>query len=115
MENPNNSVLAKADANTDLSTDLWSVAYHEALLSFGEEVNLAILKGQNIKDLLTGLEKTNEELAGESLFRRGVQRLQNPMKYIKLALDLASPLARLQPIASTAVGVLSLVTAVSLS
>lgn len=94
-------------------TDLWSTAYREAVFSFGDEVKSVILKGEKIETLLANLQGTNEELAGDSLFRRGVQRLQTPLKNFKLALDMARPLASIEPTASTAVGVVSCVTAVS--
>jgi hypothetical protein len=76
-------------------------------------VESIILKGERTETLLTSLQETNEELAGDSLFRRGLRRLQAPLKNFKLALDMASPLASIEPTASTAVGVVSWVTAVS--
>ena len=105
--------VIKDDKATARSTDLWSAAYLEALHGFGDEVKSVILKGDRIDTLLTSLKQTNEELAGDSLFWRGLRRLQAPLKNFKLALDLASPLATIQPTASTAVGVVSCVTAVS--
>lgn len=95
------------------STDLWSAAYREAVSSFGEEVKSVILQSERIEKLFTSLEEANEKLAGDSLFRRGVQRLQAPLRNFKLALDIASPLTSIEPTASTAVGVVSTVTAVS--
>ncbi|KAL8707336.1 MAG: hypothetical protein Q9225_007773, partial [Loekoesia sp. 1 TL-2023] len=97
------------------STDLWSAAYREAVSSFGEEVKSVILKGERIEKLFTSLEEANEKLAGDSLFRRGVQRLQAPLRNFKLALDIASPLTSIEPTASTAVGVVSSVTAIAIA
>ena len=94
-------------------TDLWSAAYREAFSSLGEEEKSMISKDESIEKLFMTLEKTNEEFAGDSLFRRGLQRLQSPLTNIKLALDIASPLAAIEPTASTAVGVVKSVTAVS--
>lgn len=105
--------VIKDDKATARSTDLWSAAYLEALYGFGDEVKSVILKGDRIERLLTSLEQTNKELAGDSLFRRGLRRLQAPLRNFKLALDLASPLASVQPTVSTAVGVVSCVTTVS--
>ena len=105
--------ITKDDAAGIGFTDMWSAAYREAVFSFGDDVKSVILKGERIETLLKSLEETNEELAGDSLFRRGVRRLQGPLKNFKLALDMASPLASIEPTASTAVGVVSCVTAVS--
>lgn len=96
-----------------MGTDLWSAAYHGAILSLGKEVDSVLLEGEWIGLLLASLEETNEELAVESLFRRGVQRVHGPLKNFKFALDLASPLASFHPVAISAVSVVSGVTAVS--
>lgn len=104
--------IIKDDKTTTISTDLWSAAYLEALYGFGDEMRSVILKGEKIDTLLTSLEQTNQNLTGDSVFRRGLQRLQAPLRNFKLALDLASPLTKVQPAASTAVGVVSCVTTV---
>ncbi|KAL8906672.1 MAG: hypothetical protein Q9171_006175 [Xanthocarpia ochracea] len=96
-------------------TDLWSAAYREAFSSLGEEEKSMISKGESIEKLFMTLAKTNEELAGDSLFRRGLQRLQAPLTNIKLALDIASPLAAIEPTASTAVGIVQSVTTVAIA
>ncbi len=109
---PDGSV-AKRNLDQIGFTDMWSAAYHEAVLDLGEEVEGVILKGENIETLLRNLERASDEAVGDSIFWRGVRRLQTPLKNFKLALDLASPLASIQPAASTAVGIVSCVTAVS--
>lgn len=110
-----NSLAGVEDATIEAgSTDLWSAAYREAVSSFGEEVKTVISKGEKIEKLFTSLEETNEKDAGDSLFRKGVRRLQAPLRNFKLALDMAKPLASIEPTASTAVGVVTSVTAVSL-
>ncbi|OAP59319.1 hypothetical protein AYL99_06617 [Fonsecaea erecta] len=108
------TVVAKNNAAGVGSTDMWSAAYREALSGFGDEVASVISKGDKIESLLTNLQETNEELAGDSLFRRGLRRLQAPLKNFKLALDMASPLASIEPTASTAVGVVTCVTAIAI-
>jgi len=114
---PAKSIVANLQdaAGAAVPQDLWSIAYREAVLSFGDEVKSDILMGERIEKLLTSLEETNEELAGDSLFRRGLRRLQGPLRNIKLALDIAHPVTSIEPTASTAVGVVSSVTAVSVS
>jgi hypothetical protein len=83
-------------------TDLWSAAYREAVESFGKDIDVAILKGSSAAQLLEKLEDIDKEATQESLER------------FKLALDLASPLGSLDPTASTVLGVVRSVTAVSL-
>ena len=107
--------VAKDDLDQTGFTDLWSAAYREAVLELGEEVEGVILKSENIETLLLNLRGTSDEVVDDSTFWRGVRRLQTPLKNFKLALDLASPLASIQPAASTAVGIVSCVTAVSSS
>ncbi|KAK5232289.1 hypothetical protein LTR47_006502 [Exophiala xenobiotica] len=108
------STVAENNAPRARSTDMWSAAYREALSAYGDEVANVISKGDRIESLLTNLQETNEELAGDSLFRRGLRKLQAPLKNFKLALDMASPLASIEPTASTAVGVVTCVTAIAI-
>lgn len=97
------------------SSDIWSAAYREAVESLGEEITTA-LSGKNAEQLFNELEDIEKEATHESAFLRGVQRLRSlktPLDNFKLALDLASPLANLEPTASTVFGVVRSVTAVS--
>lgn len=93
--------------------DIWSAAYSEAVHSMGEKVNSVILKGEKLETVLQKLQETNEDHADESLFRRGLRNLETPLHGLKLALDLTKPFLCFEPTASTAVGVVSCVTAVS--
>jgi hypothetical protein len=98
-------------------TDLWSAAYREAVESFGKDIDVAILKGSSAAQLLEKLEDIDKEATQESVFLRGVaylRSIQVPLERFKLALDLASPLGSLDPTASTVLGVVRSVTAVSL-
>lgn len=100
------------------SSDLWSAAYREAIDSLGDSLNVAILKGSNAAQLLKELEEIDKDATQESAFLRGVEYLRSiqvPLERFKLALDLASPLSKLDPTASTVFGVVSSVTAVRLS
>lgn len=99
------------------SSDIWSAAYREAVESLGEEITTS-LSGKNAEQLFKELEDIEHEATHESAFLRGVQRLRSlrtPLDNFKLALDLASPLANLEPTASTVFGVVRSVTAVSLA
>lgn len=61
------------------------------------------------------LESIDSETTRKSAFLRGVaylRSIQVPLERFKLALDLASPLANLDPVASTVIGVVRSVTAV---
>ena len=101
-----------------VSTDLWSAAYREAIDSLGEDIDVAILMGSNAAQLFKELEKIEKDTTQESAFLRGVAYLhsiQVPLERFKLALDLATPLSKLDPTATTVFGVVSSVTAVSLS
>ena len=97
------------------SMDLWSVAYREAVETFGEDLDVAILEGRNVGQLFKQLEEIDKQATQESAFLRGVRYLhsiQVPLDRFKLALDLASPLANFNPAANAAVGVVKGVTAV---
>ena len=94
-------------------TDLWSAAYREAVENSSDKVKSVIMNGERIENLLTRLKETNENIADNSLFWRGIKRLQEPLRFFKLAVDMASPFASIEPTASTAVGAVSCVTAVS--
>jgi hypothetical protein len=98
------------------SSDIWSTAYREAVDSLGKDIDVAILKGENVAQLFRQLEEIDREAAQESVFLRGVRylhSLQVPLERFKLALDLASPLANIEPTAGTVFGVVRGVTAVS--
>lgn len=98
-------------------SDLWSAAYREAIEGLGDDLNVAILKGSNAVQLLEELEEIDKDATQESAFLRGVEYLRSiqvPLERFKLALDLASPLSKVDPTASTVVGVVSSVTAVSI-
>jgi hypothetical protein len=98
-------------------SDIWSAAYREAVEGLGEEIASA-LSGKSVERLFKELEEIEREATHESAFLRGVQRLRSlktPLDTFKLALDLASPLANLEPTASTVFGVVRSVTAVSLA
>ena len=99
-------------------SDLWSKAYREAVQNMGQDVNLAILEGENIAQLFKKLEGVDKDATDKSVFLRGVRYLhsiQVPLERFKLALDLTTPLTALGPTASTVFGVIRGVTAVSVA
>jgi hypothetical protein len=106
-------ICFRVDCTAEFS-DLWSVAYHEAVTSLGEEVKGRIMNDEKIDELFAILEEKNDQSARDSLFRRGSRKLRLPLENFKLALDIASPLASIALTASTAVGVVKSVTAVRL-
>jgi hypothetical protein len=112
----NNSTLGVDIGVAIVSSDLWSAAYREAVESLGKDINVAILKGENVAELFKQLEKIDKEATQESIFLRGVRylhSLQVPLERFKLALDLASPLTNIEPTTATVFGVVKGVTAVS--
>lgn len=121
LEKIESSVTATKPAKAKLdvgivASDLWSAAYREAVDSLQDEIDVTILMGNNVAQLFQKLEEIEKDVTQESAFVRGVKFLhsiQNPLAKFKLALDLASPLAQLNPVATTVVGVLQAVTAVS--
>lgn len=99
------------------SSDLWSAAYREAVESLGENIDMAILASSSATQLFAELEGMNKGRTQQSAFLSGVaylRSIQVPLKRFKLALDLASPLSNLDPTASTVIGVVRSVTAVSI-
>lgn len=97
------------------ASDLWSAAYREAVESLCDEIDITSLEGKNVAQLLKDLEDTEKGVTQESTIMRGWKRLRDlepALQNVKLALDLASPLA-IEPTARTVIGVVSTVTAVS--
>jgi hypothetical protein len=114
----NRSTLDANDGNSIVSSDLWSAAYREAVESFGKDVDAAILVGTNAAQLFAELEGIDKGTSQQSAFLRGVaylRSIQVPLERFKLALDLASPLASLDPAASSVIGVVRSVTAIAIS
>lgn len=99
-------------------TDLWSAAFQEAVVALGSDIDTAILQGKSIERLFQELEVKEQDAAQESRFMKGVQYLRSikvPLEKFKLALDLATPLTRLEPTVTTVLGVVASVTAVGSS
>ena len=112
------STLDDDVGNEDVTSDLWTAAFREAVNSLGTDIDVAILKGKNVEQLFRELVATNEEATQESVFLRGMNYLRSiqvPLERFKLVLDLASPLAYCEPTATMVFGVVKGVTAVSSS
>ncbi|KAM0248467.1 hypothetical protein ACHAP5_003413 [Fusarium lateritium] len=102
----------------DTPSDLWSNAYREAVQNLGQDVDLAILEGENIAQLFKELERVDKDATDESEFLRGVRYLtsiQVPLERFKLALDLTRPLTALEPTTSAVFGIIRGVTAAAIS
>ena len=103
-------------SNCIASADLWSAAYREAVEMFGKELDLADMEGKNVMQLFHELEVVGKERVHESAFLKGLNYLRAHKIYLegfKLALDLSSPLANMEPATNAAFGVVRSVTAVS--
>ncbi|KAJ2890888.1 hypothetical protein MKZ38_001226 [Zalerion maritima] len=101
-----------------VSSDLWSAAYREAVDNLGKDIDVAILKGDNVAQLFIQLEEIDKEATQDSAFLRGVtylHSLQVPLERFKLAVDLVSPLANIEPATATVFGVIRSVTAIAIS
>ncbi len=96
-------------------SDVWSVAYREAVASLGTDIDITILKADSVADLFRQLEQVGKDATQESVFWRGVrylQTLQVPLEKFKLALDLADPLTSIDAKLGSVFGVVKTVTAV---
>lgn len=101
--------------NGSSSDDLWSAAFREAVEEIQNHTDISLLEGQNIAQLFEKLEQIDEQAIQEDAFLRGVKYLRSihvPLENFKLALDLATPLAALEPTTMTVFGVVKSVTAV---
>ncbi|KAJ5934388.1 hypothetical protein N7466_003935 [Penicillium verhagenii] len=110
-------LLGNEIENGSATSDVWSAAYREAVESLGEDITAA-LAGKNASQLFMDLEKIELDKTHESAFLRGVKRLHSlklPLENLKLALDLASPLANLETTAFTVCGVARSVTAIAIT
>lgn len=97
------------------TTDLWSAAYREAVENLRGVLDAAIFEEEHIQLVLKKLGEVENEETHESAFSRGVRCLRSiqvPLETFKLALDLANPVANLEPVASAVLGVVRGVTAV---
>lgn len=109
------------DGNTghDIArSDIWSAAYREAVENLRAELDITLLEGKHVKRKLENIDNIEKEQTQQSAFLRGVMCLRAtkvPLERFKLALDLAFPMASLEPIASAVLGVVRVVTVVCFS
>lgn len=111
------SALGGDSRSVTVSSDLWSAAFCEAVESLRGDIDIATLKGKDAAHLLKELEDVAKEATQTSVFLKGLkylQSLQVPLQRFKDVLDLANPLANLEPTAATVLGVVRGLTAVSL-
>ena len=101
------------NVNSIEEKDVWSAAYTEAVRSMGEKIDNAIVQGDKLETALRKLSEENEKSVDNSFFRRGLRKLEVPLRTIRLALDITKPLLSIEPTAASAVGIVSCVTAVS--
>ncbi|RYO93560.1 hypothetical protein DL766_003932 [Monosporascus sp. MC13-8B] len=83
-------------SNDAPDNDIWSAAYSEAVQEFNEEIERLAVTGNKLEDLLQSLRESSDKRS-DSLFSRGLRRLKQPLENVRLALDLTSPLAGLDP------------------
>ncbi|KAH6646799.1 hypothetical protein BKA67DRAFT_525676 [Truncatella angustata] len=110
--------LVSRELSSNNTTSIWSRAYTEAVQSLTGDINSAILEGQNIEWLFKQLQEAGKEANEESLLRKGIKylrKLKVPLEKFKLALDLTAPLASMEPIAGTVLGMVKSATAIAIS
>lgn len=79
------------------SGSVWSAACGEALSQLDEEMRLVVSKDQNLEKLFNNLNETNDKQKNESVFRRGIGKLQTPIKFVDSGVKLSSPVAGFDP------------------
>lgn len=97
-----------------VASDLWSLAYREAVESLGKDLNAAVLNGNNVAQLFKQLGELDSDVTQDSAFLRGVKYLRElrvPLERFKMALDLSAPLTKATPLIGTACGIVQGVTA----
>jgi hypothetical protein len=72
-----------------------------------------VQRGRNLEELFESLSQTNDEHKHNSILRRGLERIQMPLRFFEQALDLGDPAASFHPGASAAFGLIRSVTTVS--
>ncbi|KAG9255094.1 wd-repeat protein [Emericellopsis atlantica] len=96
------------------SSDPWSAAYQEAFGQLSEELNGMLKSGRNLEELFRHLNEANQLHKDESLLRRGMERIQKPIKYLEMMVSLTSPLASVHPASSVAFGIVQSVTTLAI-
>ncbi|ORY07904.1 hypothetical protein BCR34DRAFT_489051, partial [Clohesyomyces aquaticus] len=89
-------------------------AFSQACSSLDEDQKIRLEKNQGLQDLFEQLNSSNEKSKEESMFRRGVQRLQPTLEVLAGGVSLASPLASLDPIANNAFGIIQSVMTIAI-
>ncbi|CZT20874.1 uncharacterized protein RCC_06734 [Ramularia collo-cygni] len=115
---PDTSVTSQDLRDQGKHHDVWSAAFRDAVRSLSGEINVALLENKTLEQIFTQLDALEKDAKDNSMFLRGVKYLtsiQVPLKNIKMALDLASPLASFDPTANTVFGIITGVTAIAIS
>lgn len=118
LELRDRSALGDGPSAITVSSNLWSAAFREAVESLQGEIEIATLNGKDAWQLFKELEDVAKEVTQKSVFLKGLRYLQTiqvPLQRFKEALDLASPLANVEPTAATVLGVVRGLTAVRLN
>ena len=68
--------------------------------------------GRQLDELFHHLNEANQLHKEESILRRGMGRIQKPIKYLEMMVSLASPLASVNPASSVAFGIVQSVATV---
>ncbi|OAQ96024.1 hypothetical protein LLEC1_03761 [Akanthomyces lecanii] len=94
---------ATPQATIEHSQSVWTAAYGEALSLLDEEKRVVVNKGQDLEELFDNLNDTNTRQKNESILRRGMRKVQGPIKFVNSAVTMSAPLAGfINPTASAA-------------
>ncbi|KAJ8131590.1 hypothetical protein O1611_g2033 [Lasiodiplodia mahajangana] len=113
-DNTQQVISLDSDTPTETWTDVWSIAYHEAIASFSEDAQKVIMQGRTFQELIRKLEATDNANKDESIFRRGLDNLRKPLETVELVLDITTPFLGMEPTAATAAGVVRAVITVAI-
>ena len=103
---------SQTDALPNDVSDRWTAAYNQAVSEVDNDIRAALV-GRSLEQLFENLNDFNEKHKTQSIFRRGMERIQKPLQFLDIALSTTEPLASFDPAASTAFGLVRSVTTVS--
>lgn len=99
----NTEKLAKGTAP---AANQWTAAYREAVDQLRDDVRVLICKEQDVHDMFSELEKTNEENRNTSWLRQGLVMMQGPLQYVNVMRGVGQSVAGLDTGVSAAFGII---------
>ncbi|ATY62351.1 wd-repeat protein [Cordyceps militaris] len=85
-------------------------AYDEALSQVDEKIRRVVSQDRDLEELFDSLSAANNKQKEESMIRRGLEKLEGPIKGVNTAIKISSPFAGFNPAASAGLNMLQGVT-----